>query len=278
MTGDYLIQKSSGESQHYSADKLRNSLRLAGATNDMINSIIHEVEKELSSGITSRRIFKKAFRLLRSKQHSMAARYSLKNAIMELGPTGFPFEKYIGEIFKEQGYQVKVGVLIDGKCVTHEIDVVASNNESTIMVECKYHNTPGKMCNVQVPLYIHSRFQDIRDTLQTIPVNGFKTFEGWVITNTRFTTDAEQYGRCAGLHLVGWDYPRRGSLKDLVENAGLFPITAITSLNMKQKQQLIDMNIVLCRDLLNHRTLLDSLGLNSKISEMVMTEVNELCF
>ncbi|NTW26606.1 MAG: ATPase [Lentimicrobium sp.] len=277
MSGNYLIKKSSGEKQHYSVEKLHKSLRLSGASDEIISNIISEVEKELSSGISTRGIYKKAFRLLRRKQHSIAARYSLKNAIMELGPTGYPFEKFIGEIFKAQGFKVNTGVILQGKCVSHEVDVVAVRKDISIVVECKYHNTPGKICNVQIPLYIHSRFNDIRTSMSVKPAFGITDFEGWVVTNTRFSGDAEQFGRCVGLHLVGWDYPRQGSLKDLVENAGLFPITAVTGLNRKQKEYLIEKNIVLCMDLFHNPGLLEPLGLNSRITDRIMSEVRELC-
>lgn len=277
MSDNYLIKKSSGEKQHYSVDKLRKSLRLSGASDEIISNIILEVEKELSSGISTRSIFKKAFRLLRQKQHSIAARYSLKNAIMELGPTGYPFEKFIGEIFKAQGFKVNTGVILQGQCVSHEVDVVAVRKDLAVVVECKYHNTPGKMCNVQIPLYIHSRFNDIRTAMAVRPEYGITDFEGWVVTNTRFSGDAEQFGRCVGLHLVGWDYPRQGSLKDLVENAGLFPITAVIGLNRKQKERLIESGIVLCKDLYQNPGLLAPLGLNSRITDNIMNEVNELC-
>jgi len=277
MPDNYLIKKSSGEKQHYSVDKLRKSLRLSGASDEIISNIICEVEKELSSGISTRSIFKKAFRLLRKKQHSIAARYSLKNSIMELGPTGYPFEKFIGEIFKSQGFKVNTGIILQGQCVSHEVDVVAVRKDVAIVVECKYHNTPGKICNVQIPLYIHSRFNDIRTAMYNRPEYGMTDFEGWVVTNTRFSGDAQQYGRCVGLHLVGWDYPRQGSLKDLVENAGLFPITAVIGLNRKQKEHLIERGIVLCKDLYQNPGLLDPLGLNNRITDSIMSEVNELC-
>ncbi len=277
MENKFLIRKSSGEKQHYSAEKLYNSLRLAGASAAMISAIIEEVEKDLPEGISTRGIFKKAFRILRSKKHSLAARYSLKNAIMELGPTGYPFEKFIGEIFKRQGFKVNVGIIVQGKCVSHEIDVIATGSNVNIMVECKYHNMPGKVCNVQVPLYIHSRFEDIRRKMQVTPDPEFSSFEGWVITNTRFSEDAERYGQCVGLHLVGWDYPQQGSLKDLVENAELFPVTAITGLNRKQKQLLIDRNIILCMDLYSHPELLSLAGLSGGSLSRVMKEVEELC-
>lgn len=277
MPGNYQIRKSSGEEQDFSVEKLHTSLRIAGASEEMIASIIAEIVRDLPSGMSTRGIYKKAFRLLRNRKHSLAARYSLKNAIMELGPTGYPFEKYVGEIFKKQGFRVNTGVTIPGRCVSHEIDVVARSNKVSILVECKYHNTPGKVCNVQVPLYIHSRFLDIRHRPGTAEETDFSSFEGWVITNTRFSEDAEKYGKCVGLHLVSWDYPHHGSLKDLVENAGLFPVTALTGLNRKQKQLLIEQGIVLCSDLSNHPGLFSIAGVSGNSLTKVMKEVEELC-
>ncbi|MGS0527278.1 hypothetical protein ACU8V7_21050 [Zobellia nedashkovskayae] len=42
-----------------------------------------------------------------------------------MGPTGFPFERFIGALLTYSGYETKVGIVMDGICVTHEIDVVA---------------------------------------------------------------------------------------------------------------------------------------------------------
>ena len=115
------------------------------------------------------------------------------------------------------GYEVKVGQVVQGQCVRHEVDVVAHNNHQQFMVECKYYNSQGKYCNVKVPLYIHSRFNDIRQMWKSTPGLENLSFHGWVVTNTRFTKDALDYGRCVGLRLVGWDYPRKEALKDMAK-------------------------------------------------------------
>ena len=194
-----------------------------------------------------------------------------------MGPTGFPFEHFVGELLKSQGYAVEVGKTIPGKCVQHEVDVVAEKDNQVVMVECKYHNTQGKICSVQIPLYINSRFNDIEQVWRSQIGNENKHFHGWVVTNTRFSNDAEQYGSCAGLRLIGWDYQRKGSLKDIIENAGLFPITVITGLNIKQKQMLLEKGTVLCSDLCRNPGLLAQLDMDKKKQEKVMEEVNELC-
>ncbi|PKP47090.1 MAG: ATP-binding protein [Bacteroidetes bacterium HGW-Bacteroidetes-11] len=276
MANQISVRKSSGEKQEFSEEKLYNSLRNAGASDEIIQSIIIEIRKYLFEGIPTRSIYRKAFKLLRNQVRSTASRYSLKLAIMELGPTGYPFEKFIGALMNRLGYETHVGQIVQGNCVTHEVDVIAWKNDLKILIECKYHNLPGKVCSVQVPLYIQSRFIDVKTAWERVPENQEKNYQGWVVTNTRFSDDAAAYGKCAGLHLIGWDYPRRGSLKELVETTRLFPVTAISGLNKKHKQILIDNNYILCSDLSVNPKALDLLNLPPRQLRALKTEIEEL--
>lgn len=275
MSSKMQVRKASGETQDFSEEKLRGSLQRSGASDFLVETILREIRKYLREGISTKEIYRKAFQLLRKRVKSNAARYSLKKAIMELGPSGFPFEQLVGAILKHQGYTVEVGKTVQGKCVQHEVDVVAEKQNLVVMIECKYHNTQGKICSVQVPLYIRSRFNDIEESRHS--QNDFRQFHGWVVTNTRFSEDALEYGNCAGLRLIGWDYPRRGSLKEMIEEAGLFPITVITGLNTKQKQKLLERGILLCSELCRNPGILNQLDLDKKRQQKIIEEVNDLC-
>jgi hypothetical protein len=276
MSKSPLIQKASGEMQPFSQDKLEGSLRKAGASDVIIDSIIHEIVNWIEEGVTTKKIYTKAYNLLRQKQRSVAARYSLKKAIMDLGPTGYPFEHFVGQLIKQQGFDVLVGQIIQGQCVEHEVDVVATSGNRQYLVECKFYNSQAKNANVKVPLYIHSRVNDIIRKRQTIPKFNNMSFHGWIVTNTRFTTDAIDYGKCAGLHMVSWDYPKGHSLKEMIEAKGIFPITALTTLNKQQKQKLLDNGIVLCQQICKEPQLLDSIGLKKNESEKVLLEAKDL--
>ncbi|MDY0103103.1 MAG: restriction endonuclease [Lentimicrobium sp.] len=270
------VRKASGELEAFSEEKLYYSLRHSGANDVLITWVMDQIRPKLTEGISTRRIYKEAFKLLRTKTGALAARYSLKQAIMELGPTGFPFEKFVGELLKRTGYNTLTGQIIQGRCVSHEVDVVAWNDNMQLMVECKYHNTPGNICSVQVPLYIQSRFLDVKSAWEQMPENKGKNYQGWVVTNTRFSNDASTFGRCAGLHLVGWDYPRVGSLKELVENTLIFPTTVLSGLNKKQKQILIENDIILCSDLEEQPSILQLLDLPDKSLRKIEREVKEI--
>ena len=276
MGKSILVEKHSGEKEPFSSEKLHQSLARAGAGQVLIEKVEAGLQSQMYDGITTAEIYRKAFQLLKKLKNSTAARYSLKNAIMDLGPTGYPFEQFVGELLRQMGYQVEVGQTVPGHCVQHEVDVVARNDHEQFMVECKFYNNQGKYCNVKVPLYIDSRFRDIEQQWRLVPANKGLEFNGWVVTNTRFTTDAMDYGRCVGLRLLSWDYPRHHGLKELIESSGLFPVTVLTTLNKKQKQMLLDQKIVLCRHLRSRIGLLDSLGLGRGKAKNVIQELDEL--
>ncbi len=252
------VTKASGDIEPFSIKKLKSSLARAKATTNEINSIVETLLPKLYQGISTQKIYGEAFRLLRHHSKDHAARYYLKRGIMELGPSGFPFEKFIGELFKHQGYTVEVGKILQGKCVTHEIDVIAEKENQLNLMECKYRNQPGIAVDVKTPLYIHSRFEDVL-------ANEFlkykeKTFTGWVITNSKFTSDAITYAGCKGMQLLGWDYPVHNSLKDWVDRTGLYPLTCLTSLTRSEKEWLLSKGYVLVKDIYNNQQLLIKAG------------------
>jgi Holliday junction resolvase len=196
---------------------------------------------------------------------------------MELGPSGYPFEKFIGEILKQQGYSVTVGVIVKGRCVYHEVDVIAEKDHHHFMIECKYHNQPGTVSNVKIPLYIQSRFKDIEQQWLQLPDHANKFHQGWVVTNTRFTDDAIQYGNCVGLHMMGWDYPRKHSLKAQIDMLELYPITCLSTLTKIEKQQLLDKNIVLCKEICDHEYHLSDIGIKPSRIPKILAEGHQLC-
>lgn len=270
----FKVIKSSGEKVDFSISKLRNSLYRSGADELTVDNILNVVRDELYQGISTKEIYNRAFALLKKSKSIYASKYKLKKAIYELGPTGFPFEKFIGALMEYSGYKVEVGKVVQGKCVAHEIDVMAVKNGQHIMAECKFHNEKTTTCNVKVPLYINSRYNDVVTQYKNSPNC---PNEGWVVTNTRFTTDAIIYGKCVGLFLLSWDYPKDNGLKDRIDRLGLYPITVSTLLTNREKQFLLSRDIVLCRQLLQDVFYLDHLGISEVRKPKILSEISMLC-
>lgn len=273
---DILITKASGELVPYLEEKLQNSLVKAGANRQQIEEILRDISGKLYPGISTKKIYRLAFNSLRNRPGSIAAKYHLKRAIMELGPSGYPFEKFIGELLKHLGYTVSVGEVVKGNCVNHEIDVIAQTNNHHFMIECKYHNQQGIICDVKIPLYIQSRFKDVEAEWVKLPGHSNIVHQGWVVTNTKFSEDAIKYGNCIGLKLLSWDYPFKNSLKDMVDSLGLYPVTCLTSLTRSEKQNLLEKKIVLCKQICNDEKVLYDIGMKASRVRKVMEEGRQL--
>ena len=271
------IIKASGEKATFKIEKLIASLRKAGASAELASNIATKIQGSLFDGMTTKEIYKKAFSRLKKSSRPTAARYKLKKAIMELGETGYPFEKFVAALLASEGYETQVGVIVQGHCVTHEVDVIAQNDNHHYMCECKFHNQQGRHCNVKIPLYIQSRFKDVEKAWQKKQGHETKFHQGWIFTNTRFSTDAMQYGKCVGLKLISWDYPENDGIKDRVDKFGIHPVTCLTTLTSKEKKTLIELDKILCMDLCNSPNLLQKIGVSENRYQKILREATDLC-
>lgn len=271
------IIKANGEKVLFEREKLIASLINAGASKIITHKITDDIEALLHENITTKEVYRKAFKELNKHSRAVASRYKLKRAIMELGPTGYPFEKFVGELLKHQGYRVKIGVIVQGNCVQHEVDVVAEKDNKHFMIECKFHNSVNIKCNVKVPLYIQSRFLDVEKQWVKKSGHEHKFHQGWVVTNTRFTKDAIQYGNCIGLKLLSWDFPEKGSLRELIGISGLYPITCLNTLRKSEKQQLLDNNFVLCKHLCANPSILNKFNITQNRKKNILEDAHGLC-
>ena len=274
---EIMIVKASGEIEPFSDAKLRRSLLRVKVSPDDIETIIEHVRKELKPNMPTSQIYHHAFSFLKKKNRPTASRYALKQAIRELGPSGHPFEKLIGALLTSEGFSVEVGKIVQGSCVTHEVDVIAQKDNRHIMIECKFHNQPGIKSDVKISLYIHARFQDVEKAWQQNPTHMEKFHEVWLIINTKLTNDAIRYAECVGMKAIGWNYPENESLEIRIDRSGLHPITCLTTLSGSQKRQLIQKDVILCKDLLDKPEMLRLLGIKEIKITTVVNEAKQLC-
>lgn len=272
-----FVTKMSGEMAEFDGQKLRNSLKRSGAAEKEIETILEQVTASLYEGISTRAIYKIAFALLRKKSHPAASRYKLKKAIFELGPTGFPFEKYVGELMKFQGYKTTIGSIVAGNCVNHEVDILAELADSYIMVECKFHHEQGQFCTVKIPLYIYARFKDIETNWKKQTGDGEKKHLGGLVTNTRFSADALTYGECMGLLMISWDYPANNSLRLNIDKYKLYPVTSLMTITNHEKKALLEKGIVLGKTLIGNEQALADMNIKEERILRIVNETKILC-
>lgn len=270
-----LITKNDGTVEPFDYAKLEASLRKAGAGTEVVAKITDHIAREIRAGMSTSIIFKHAFYLLNKFDRPASSRYSLRRAMIGFGPTGFPFEKFLAELFKAEGYETLTDQTLQGTCVGHEVDVVAWNEQKLVMVEAKFHNSSAEKSDLKVALYVKARYDDLID--QTFFYGHRRNLdEGWLVTNTKFSSNAIAYGECAGLKLISWNYPASGNLQDMIERTGLHPITSLTSLSMNEKQRLLESGVVLCKSVLENRKPLSALGFSPQKIDDVVAEAKNL--
>lgn len=273
---EITVLKADGTEEPFRVDKLEASLARAGATDQEVKDITTAIAGTLFNGITTEAIYREAFDHLRAMEQSTASRYSLRRAMVGLGPTGFPFEDYLAQLFEKQGYETYTRLTLPGKCVPHEIDMLAYKDGVSMIAEAKFHMQPGIKSDVQVVLYSQARFLDLQGT-QARPEKPEKINKVMVVTNTKFTSMAIQYAECTGMQLLSWNYPKKGNLQDMIQESRLYPVTVLQSLSLNEKQSLLKQGTVLCKDIIDNRDLLHAAGIPQHKADEVLKEGAQLC-
>lgn len=264
------VIKADGTTEQFSEEKLLSSIQRANIPSSLQTQVLDHVKKRIYNNIPTYEIYKHIEEFLeKNDEPYIKAKYSLKSAIMELGPTGFPFEVYVSEILKAQGFQTEVGTFLLGKCVNHEVDIIAKSKDKKIFVECKFHNRPGIKSEVHVSLYTKARFDDLAQK------HGFS--KALLVTNTKMTSDALSYALCENIEVLSWTYPEEASLRELIEKYKLFPITQLSFLSFSQKQELFAKDVVLIKQICTDPSVLNQLSLPENKREQILKEARTVC-
>jgi hypothetical protein len=235
----------------------------AGANRKTAKRILRKVRSQVYSDIGTSDIYKLVLQAISEEKDGKALyqKYQLKDAIMRLGPAGFAFENYVKELLEHQGIQIeKIRAIIKGKCINHEIDLIAILDWKKIMIECKYHSHHGNYVGLKDSLYVHARFLDTQPE-----------FDGEaIICNTKISQNARKYSKCIGQQVFSWRYPLGKSLEKIIEDNKLYPVT-ILSLNSKELEMLFKNNIMIAKNILKYDA-----GYLSKITSISQKRINNL--
>src|SRR5687768_5948365 len=101
------IIKVDGTIEPFDGSKLDASLRKATATVITAERIRLIFETMILLVAKSFAIYRREFQMFRRDARSAAARYSLRRALFEFGPSGHPCEYFVAEIFIKEGWIVE---------------------------------------------------------------------------------------------------------------------------------------------------------------------------
>lgn len=273
------VLNSKGEKETFSPQKIYKAARNVGASEKLAKNITFNIKKEAYSGIKTSEISRKVKKQLFQEIPQASLKFNLKEGMKKLGPTGFLFEKYIGEIFQKQGFEVKLNQHIPGRCSIYEIDFLAKKDDLLYVGECKYRNLAGKRIHLETGLANYARFLDIKNGnfLRKKIYNGVKV-KSLLCTNTKFTSNIIRYSQCVKVELLGWRYPKGRGLEYLIDKEGFYPITILPSFKKYLSPIFVAKKIMLARDLLeiNPEKFIKETKIPAKIIKSLIKETNIL--
>lgn len=247
------VVKADGSVEEFQPRKIMRTLRKAGASKAVAKRALKEIEGAAYDGITTREILKRVKALLQKEELHTGMRYDLKGAIMRMGPAGFAFETFISEILSNYGYKTKLRSILQGRCVQHEVDVVAERTSGAArrcLIECKYHNMSGLSVELKDVLYTYARFLDLNEGSDL--GKGERFDEVWLVSNTHPSPDAAKYASCRGMKLLCWGCPKGRGLEEMIAEKKLYPVTILRSVDKMTLNNLFLADLMLAKDLVTH--------------------------
>ena len=259
------VIKRDGSEVPFEDARVVRSMERVGVASELHDRVLAHIKEKVQADniITTDEIFYHIREFLVDKDKRSALRFNLRQAIFELGPTGFPFEKFLAKVFQDHGYRAQTDLHMQGECVTHEIDALIEKDGKKEIVEAKFHNQTFGKTDIQVLLYTYARFLDVKEKNNLDGV--------WVATNTKISTDAITYANCKGIKVLSWNYPEGSNLAEFLEKPKMYPITTLTDLTTEEKRRFIDNGIVLASDLLkiSEKDLVDKYLIDKKRVDII---------
>jgi len=259
------VRKRDGRLEEFSKAKIVRTCLRAGASKRVAEKVADEVERRIYDGISTDEVLELVIELLLKHEYPKAERYDLKRSLIRLGPSGFGFEKFVARLLEEYGFETETNVIVQGKCVEQEIDVVAEKAGEKYMIECKFHNLPI-YTGLKEAMYTYARFLDVEEHF-TKP---------WIFTNTKFSDEAKRYASCMGIKLTGWSYPENEGIDVLLESKSLYPIT-ILRIGKEVLDTVVKAGLIFCRDVMKAgESNLRSLGLSKDDARRLVEEAKKV--
>lgn len=239
-----IIVKANGEKSKFDIKKVESTCIRAGASQRSARKIARQIHHQIHDGMTTKQIYNIVLKLLlKTESSAIKQRYRLKESIMMMGPAGFSFETFVGQILEQYGYKIRsINSKVSGKCIMHEVDLVVESDQDKRkwLVECKYHNLPGRYTGLKESLYTHARFLDLAD----------KFDNEMLVCNTKVSFDVIRYANCVSQKILSWRYPRDAGLERMIEDKKLYPIT-ILSPTRKELESFFQNKMMIAKDLLD---------------------------
>jgi hypothetical protein len=242
------ITKANGDRQLYDPEKIIQTCLRMGATTEEAIRIEQQVAMMLYDGISTQKILKLIFILMRKSKPAVKHLFDLRRGISLMVPKP-EFEMFVRLLLTHSGFEVNSNAILRGLCGAHEVDAIASKEGVNYLVEVKHHMNYHALTGLDESRIARAVLEDVTEGYQK-GVTKIRVDRAMLVTNTRFSYHATEYGQCRGILQVGWTSPANFGLRDAIQKYKLHPISCLRGVSLDTRLRLANAGIVLIKQLL----------------------------
>lgn len=217
------IRKWDGNLEPFDRGKVIRTCHRLKLSNYDAEEVADQIEKRLFEGIESKKIIDMIFEFGKRHRSRLGHMVDLREAMAMMRPKP-DFEQFVALLLEYDGYKTATNQILMGKCVDHEIDVVATRGDDTIYVEVKHHTQFHTFTGMDVFLQMNSTFEDLKEGYLA-GNHKFNFTRCMVVLNTRISEHARRYAECRGIGAMGWGVPERAGIETHIHDKELYPVT-----------------------------------------------------
>jgi hypothetical protein len=262
-----FVTKADGSKQPFDREKIVQTCQRMGANFEVASQIATKIETSIHEGISTKAILQKIFDLMREQNSAVKHVFDLREGL-SLMVSKPEFEVFVRVLLLHGGFQVKPNAVLRGLCGEHEVDAIATKNGEVYIVEAKHHSTYHALTGLDESRIARAILEDLTDGYAK-GITDFKVDRAIIVTNTRYSEHALQYGSCRGILQIGWDSPEGLGIREIVGKYRLYPLSCLRGVSTETRLRLVESGIVLIKQLLEQdsRYLERKLGLSrSKVT------------
>lgn len=270
------VRKADGSTQPYDREKVLRTCYKLRLSKSEAEEVADEVEQKLFEGITTKRILDIIFEHAQRHKAHVAHMIDLREAISLMRPKP-DFEKFVAILLEHAGYKTVTNEILQGKCIDHEIDVIASKDSELMYVEVKHHVQFHTFTGLDTVLVVNSAFQDLLEGYlhHTQRYNFTKPM---LVLNTKVSEHARKYAACRGIGVIGWKIPERAGIEHYIDQKLLYPITILKNLDAELLNRLGDYGIYTLKQLVeaDRENLVRETGTNARTLRDLIDQARQI--
>ncbi|MBI2579491.1 MAG: restriction endonuclease [Candidatus Aenigmarchaeota archaeon] len=234
-----LVKKADGRKEEFDGGKIIATCMRAGLPRKAAEAVLAKVNKKLYDGIGTHDIYEMVLKELERTEDRSSMVFRLREAVSQM-PSD-KFELYVMKLLEGRGYRCRWNVLVKGRYVEHQADILAEKAGRKYLVECKHHVNPHRFCGLGIALQVQARLDDIRDGFRE-GKNTLDFSQAWIVTNTKYSEHAKSYASGKKIILSGWKYKGKDSLENIIQSKRMYPVSML-KLDKNVKSRLYEQNI-----------------------------------